>query len=141
MGNLASVMATVRKIISTSKAPGPIAAYNQAVVANNMLYISGQMGLDPETKKFVSDDAGEQTRQTLNNIGTLLKLGGSSFDKVVKVTVLLQDINDFKAVNDVYKTFFTKKQPARAAYQAKNLPIAGGKVEIEAIAIVGDVID
>ncbi|CAI8027787.1 2-iminobutanoate/2-iminopropanoate deaminase [Geodia barretti] len=90
--------------------------------------------------EFPSGDTEEQTRQALTNMGAILEEAGSSFKNVVKVTVLLDDINDFTRVNDVYKTFFTDKQPARAAYQVANLPKAA-KVEIEAIAIVGEVQD
>jgi 2-iminobutanoate/2-iminopropanoate deaminase len=114
--------------------------FSQAVQVNGTLYISGQIGLNPETMEFPSGDTEEQTRQALTNMGAILKEAGSSFKNVVKVTVLLDDINDFTRVNDVYKTFFTDKQPARAAYQAAKLPKAA-KVEIEAIAIVGEVQD
>jgi 2-iminobutanoate/2-iminopropanoate deaminase len=119
--------------------------FSQAVQVNETLYISGQIGLNPETMEFPSGDTEEQTRQALTNMGAILKEAGSSFKNVsfsavVKVTVLLDDINDFTRVNDVYKTFFTDKQPARAAYQAAKLPKAA-KVEIEAIAIVGEVQD
>merc|ERR1712168_553610 len=133
-------MATVRKIISTPKAPSAIGAYSQAVIAGNTMYISGQLGFNPETMAFVSEDAAGQAKQALANMGHILDAGGSAFNKVVKATVLLDDIKDFQAVNEVYKTFFTEKQPARAAYQVAKLP-KGGKVEIEAIAIVGEVKD
>ncbi|XP_020893771.1 2-iminobutanoate/2-iminopropanoate deaminase [Exaiptasia diaphana] len=136
----ALAMATVRRIVSTSNAPSAIGAYSQAVIADKTMYISGQLGLDPKTMEFVSQDAGGQTKQALTNMGHILEAGGSAFNKVVKATVLLDDINDFQAVNEVYKTFFTEKQPARAAYQVGKLP-KGGKVEIEAIAIVGEVKD
>ncbi|KAJ7391121.1 hypothetical protein OS493_020152 [Desmophyllum pertusum] len=137
---LRGMAATVRRIVSTSKAPGAIGPYNQAVIADKTMYISGQLGLNPETMNFVSDDVAEQAKQALTNMGHILDAGGSSFNKVVKTTVLLADINDFAKVNDVYKTFFTEKQPARAAYQVANLPKLG-KVEIEAVAIVGEVKD
>lgn len=132
--------ATIRRIVSTAKAPKAIGPYNQAVIADKTMYVSGQLGLNPETMDFVSDDVVEQTKQALVNMGYILEAGGSSFDKVVKTTVLLADINDFAKVNDVYKTFFTSYQPARAAYQVANLPKLG-KVEIEAVAIVGEVKD
>lgn len=132
--------ATVRKIVSTVKAPGAIGPYNQAVIADKTMYISGQLGLDPKTMNFVSEDVAEQAKQALENMGHILEAGGSSFNKVVKTTVLLADINDFAKVNEVYKTYFTSHQPARAAYQVANLPKLG-KVEIEAVAIVGEVKD
>lgn len=131
---------TLRRIVSTTKAPGAIGPYNQAVIADKTMYVSGQLGLNPETMEFVSDDVQEQTKQALKNMGHILEAGGSSFDKVVKTTVLLADINDFAKVNEVYSTFFTSHQPARAAYQVANLPKLG-KVEIEAVAIVGEVKD
>ncbi|CAH3110447.1 unnamed protein product [Pocillopora meandrina] len=137
---LRGMAATIRKIVSTSKAPGAIGPYNQAVIADKTMYVSGQLGLDPNTMDFVSDDVTEQTKQALTNMGHILEAGGSSFDKVVKTTVLLADIGDFAKVNEVYATFFTSKQPARAAYQVGNLP-KYGKVEIEAVAIVGEVKD
>ncbi|XP_031551665.1 2-iminobutanoate/2-iminopropanoate deaminase-like isoform X2 [Actinia tenebrosa] len=135
-----AMAATIRKLVSTSKAPGAIGAYSQAVIADKTMYISGQLGMDPKTMELVSDDAASQAKQALTNMGHILEAGGSAFNKVVKTTVLLGNINDFQAVNEVYKTFFTEKQPARAAYQVANLP-KGGKVEIEAIAIVGEVKD
>ncbi|CAH3019874.1 unnamed protein product [Porites evermanni] len=135
---LRGMAATIRRIVSTAKAPKAIGPYNQAVIADKTMYVSGQLGLNPETMDFVSDDVVEQTKQALVNMGCILEAGGSSFDKVVKTTVLLADINDFAKVNDVYKTFFTSHQPARAAYQVANLPKLG-KVEIEAVAIVGEV--
>ncbi|KAL9980493.1 hypothetical protein ACROYT_G009093 [Oculina patagonica] len=132
-------MATVRKIVHTLKGVQPIpGVYSQAVIADKTMYVSGQLGLNPETMDFVSSDVAEQARQALVNMGHILEAGGSSFDRVVKTTVLLADINDFGKVNEVYKTFFTSKQPARAAYQVANLPKLG-KVEIEAVAIVGEV--
>ncbi|XP_031551664.1 2-iminobutanoate/2-iminopropanoate deaminase-like isoform X1 [Actinia tenebrosa] len=134
-------MATVRKIVDTPKGIRPLpGVYSQAVIADKTMYISGQLGMDPKTMELVSDDAASQAKQALTNMGHILEAGGSAFNKVVKTTVLLGNINDFQAVNEVYKTFFTEKQPARAAYQVANLP-KGGKVEIEAIAIVGEVKD
>lgn len=130
----------LRKIINTSRAPAAIGPYNQAVLVNQTVYLSGQIGLIPETMEFPSTDTVDQTKQALTNMGSVLEEAGSSFDKVVKVTVLLDDINDFARVNDVYKTFFRDKQPARAAYQPAKLP-RGAKVEIEAIAIAGELQD
>ncbi|EDO42120.1 predicted protein [Nematostella vectensis] len=132
--------ATVRKIVSTLKSPGAIGAYSQAVITDKTMYISGQIGLNPETMEFAGEDVVTQAKQALTNMGHILEAGGSAFNKVVKATVLLADINDFAAVNEVYKSYFTEKQPARAAYQAANLP-KGARVEIEAIAIVGEVKD
>eukprot|EP00794_Sanderia_malayensis_P004554 gene4554-5151_t len=132
--------AIVRRVINTAKAPAAIGPYSQAVLVNNTLYISGQLGLVAETMQFVSVDVKEQAKQALTNMGHILEAGGSSFDKVVKTTILLADINDFANVNEVYAQFFKEPFPARAAYQAANLPKLA-RVEIEAVAVVGEVTD
>ncbi|MFH4980279.1 hypothetical protein AB6A40_006988 [Gnathostoma spinigerum] len=124
-----------KKIISTPNAPAAIGPYSQAVQVGNTLYISGQLGLLPETGVFVGPMVREQTEQSLKNIGAILKAAGGSFENVVKTTVLLADMNEFTVVNDVYKSFFTKDFPARAAYQVTALP-KNGRVEIEAVAVL-----
>ncbi|XP_057314149.1 2-iminobutanoate/2-iminopropanoate deaminase-like isoform X1 [Hydractinia symbiolongicarpus] len=130
----------IRKVISTVKAPKAIGPYSQAVQVNHMLHISGQLGLNPETMDFVSNDVQEQTKQALTNMKAILEAAGSSFANVVETTILLADINDYKAVNDVYATFFKAPFPARAAFECANLP-KRGKVEIRAKAIVGPLED
>jgi len=131
-------MATaIRKIVKTATAPSAIGPYNQAIIAGETMYISGQLGMDPKTMELVSPDVEAQTKQALNNMGEILKCAGLSFSNVVKTTVLLKDINDFVKVNDIYKTFFTSNFPARAAYQVAALP-KGGAVEIEAVALVAN---
>lgn len=127
----------LKKVISCAKAPGSIGVYSQAVQAGNTLYISGQLGLDVATLNLVSDDVVEQTRKALTNMGHILEAAGCTYKHVVKTTVLLADINDFAKVNEEYAKFFNEHKPARAAYQVANLP-KGGRVEIEAIAIVGE---
>ena len=135
-----------RTIISTNKAPGAIGPYNQAVLVDRTLYISGQIGFEPKTMQIVGREDGSKGRvqmeakQALENMGEILKAAGASYNNVVKTTVLLADINDFVAVNDVYKTFFTSNYPARAAYQVAALP-KGALVEIEAVAVVGTIKD
>lgn len=126
----------IRKVIATPKAPAAIGPYSQAVQAGNTLYISGQLGMDTKTLNIVGDVV-EQTKTALTNMGHILDAAGCTFKHVVKTTVLLADINDFAKVNEVYSTFFSEAVPARAAYQVANLP-KGGLVEIEAIAIVGE---
>ncbi|KAK4297523.1 hypothetical protein Pmani_030072 [Petrolisthes manimaculis] len=126
----------VRKVISSSKAPAAIGAYSQAVQAGQTLYISGQLGFDPTTMTL-SGDVEQEARVALTNMGHILEAAGCTYKHVVKTTVLLADINDFAKVNEVYSTFFAEHKPARAAYQVANLP-KGGRVEIEAIAIVGE---
>merc|ERR1719505_188939 len=130
----------IRKIISTTKAPAAVGAYSQGVLVDKTLYVSGQLGLVAETMDFISSDVEDQTRQALDNMGAILEAAGATFSNVIKTTVLLADINDFQKVNKVYGTYFKSTLPARAAYQVGNLPKAG-RVEIEAIAVVGDIQD
>jgi 2-iminobutanoate/2-iminopropanoate deaminase len=124
----------MKRIINTDKAPAAVGPYSQAVEVNNTLYISGQIPVDPATGKFVSDtDVKEQAQQVLKNVGQILNAAGYSFKDVVKSTVLLKNISDFAAVNEVYATFYTENLPARAAFEVANLPL-GALVEIETIA-------
>ena len=126
----------VRRVISTAKAPTAIGPYSQAVLVDRTIYISGQLGIDPASGQLVPGGVAEEAKQALINIGEILKAAGCDFTNVVKTTVLLADINDFSTVNDVYKQYFQKSFPARAAYQVAALP-KGGRVEIEAIAVQG----
>uniref|UniRef100_UPI003342E354 2-iminobutanoate/2-iminopropanoate deaminase n=1 Tax=Capra hircus TaxID=9925 RepID=UPI003342E354 len=126
----------VRRIISTAKAPAAIGPYSQAVLVDRTIYISGQLGMDPASGQLVPGGVVEEAKQALTNIGEILKAAGCDFTNVVKATVLLADINDFSAVNDVYKQYFQSSFPARDAYQVAALP-KGGRVEIEAIAVQG----
>jgi 2-iminobutanoate/2-iminopropanoate deaminase len=120
-------------IVQTPKAPKPVAPYSQGVAFGNTLYCSGQIGLDPETGRLVSDSVAEQTRQVLQNLSAILTEAGCSRKDVIKVTVLLTNMNDFAAVNEVYADFFTAPYPARTAFAVSGLPL-GALVEIEAIA-------
>ncbi|XP_059153153.1 2-iminobutanoate/2-iminopropanoate deaminase-like isoform X2 [Physella acuta] len=113
---------------------------SQAVQVDNTLYISGQIGFIPETMEIVPGGAVAEADQALKNMGAILEAAGSSFENVVKTTVLLQSINDFAAVNEVYSKYFPNNKPARAAYQVAALP-KGANVEIEAIAMVGEIVD
>lgn len=124
----------MKKIISTVNAPAAIGPYSQAVEANGTLYISGQIPMNPETGKVVEGDITVQTEQVFKNISAILKAADMSFDNVVKSTVLLDDITDFKAMNEVYGRYYHSDPPARAAYEAANLPL-GVLVEIETIAV------
>merc|ERR1712183_1222886 len=128
-----------RVIIATKKAPDAIGPYNQAVQVNSTLYISGQIGFNPAHMEVVSGGVVAEAKQALNNMGHILEAANCTFDNVVKTTVLLADIKDFAAVNEVYTEFFTSNYPARAAYQAAALP-RGARVEIEAVAVVGDIV-
>ena len=121
------------KAIATQNAPAAIGPYSQAIEANGTVYVSGQLGIDPSTGSFAEGGAVAQARQSLTNISNILKEAGMSMKNVVKVTVLLADINDFAAVNEIYKDFFEAPFPARSAFAVAALP-KGGKIEIEAIA-------
>ncbi len=122
------------KAIATQNAPAAIGPYSQAIEANGTVYVSGQLGIDPATGSFAEGGAVAQARQSLTNIRNILKEAGLSMKNVAKVTVLLADINDFAAVNEIYKDFFEAPFPARSAFAVAALP-KGGKIEIEAIAV------
>ena len=124
----------MKRIISTTAAPGAIGPYSQAVEANGTLYISGQVPIDPVTGKLVEGGITEQTTQALKNIRAILLAAGYTMDNVVKSTCLLSDMSDFKAMNEVYAQFYTSDQPARAAFAVKGLPL-GALVEIETVAV------
>lgn len=130
----------VRRIIQTAKAPSAIGPYSQAVLVENTLYVSGQIGMSPKDGNIVQGGVVPETEQALRNMEAILEEAGTTMDNVVKATVLLDDINNFGAVNEVYAKFFRKSFPARAAYQVAALP-KGAKVEIEAVAIVGKLVD
>ena len=124
----------MNKAIATVNAPGAIGPYSQAVQAGNTVYVSGQLPIDPATGAFAAEDIAGQTEQSLKNIGAILAEAGYGFEDAVKTTVLLADINDFAAMNEVYGRYFTGTCPARAAFAVKDLP-KGARVEIEAIAV------
>ncbi|XP_032875361.1 2-iminobutanoate/2-iminopropanoate deaminase isoform X2 [Amblyraja radiata] len=132
--------ALIRRIISTAKAPGAIGPYSQAVVVDRTMYISGQLGLDPATGQLVTGGTSQEAKQALINMGEILKAANCDYNHVIKTTVLLADINDFNCVNEVYKQYFKSNFPARAAYQVAALP-RGGRVEIEAVAILGPIVN
>ncbi|XP_012938469.1 2-iminobutanoate/2-iminopropanoate deaminase isoform X2 [Aplysia californica] len=112
----------------------------QAVKVNETLYISGQIGFIPETMEIVAGGAAAETDQALKNLGTILAEAGGTYNNVVKTTVLLKDIGEYAAVNDVYAKYFSESKPARAAYQVAALP-KGANVEIEAVAVIGEIVD
>lgn len=124
----------MNKKIQTENAPKAIGPYSQGVQAGNILYVSGQLPIDPGTGAFPSDDIKDQTKMSLENVKAVLEASGMSLSDVVKTTVLLSDINDFSAMNEIYGHYFTEPYPARAAFEAANLP-KQAKVEIEVIAI------
>ena len=125
----------MKKIIATLEAPAAIGPYSQGVVAEGKtVYVSGQLPINPETGEFAGDDIVSQTEQSLKNIQAILEAEGLTMSNVVKTTVLLQNIADFAAMNEVYAKYFASECPARAAYQVAALPKAA-LVEIEAIAV------
>lgn len=124
----------MKKIIHTDLAPKAVGPYSQAVEVNGTLYISGQIPLNPETGKVVEGGIKEQTDQVFKNIAAILQAAGYTLDNVVKATVLLSDMDNFAAMNEVYAKYFTKDMPARAAYGVVKLPL-GVMVEIETVAV------
>jgi len=124
----------MKRIINTLDAPQAIGPYSQAVEINGTLYISGQVGIDPATGKMVSGDIKAQTRQVLKNIEVILHAAGFSFVEVVKSTCFLNDMADFKAMNEVYGEVYFENHPARAAFAVKELPL-GALIEIETVAV------
>ena len=125
----------MNQALHTNNAPAAIGPYSQAIKAGNTIYVSGQIPIDPKTGEFAGTDIQTQTRQSLTNIKNILQSAGADMKDVVKTTVLLADIADFTAMNEVYAESFEEPYPARAAFQAAALP-KGAKVEIEAIAAV-----
>ena len=119
--------------ITSPKAPAAIGPYSQAIAANGFLFISGQLPIDPATGNFAEGGIRELTRQSLENVKSILAEAGLTLADVVKTTVFLADISDFTAMNEVYAEYFTAPAPARSAVAVKTLP-KGGLVEIEVIA-------
>ena len=126
----------MKKILATTNAPAAIGPYSQAVKAGDFVYVSGQLPIDPATGAFAGDEIKAQTEQSLKNIQAILACEGLGMDSVVKVTVLMDNIADFGAMNEVYATFFTSDCPARAAFEVAKLP-KDALVEIEAVAYCG----
>lgn len=125
---------SMKKIISTQKAPAAIGPYSQAVEAGNTLYISGQIPIDPATGKIVEGGITEQTEQVFRNISAILDASGYSFSNVVKSSCFLASMADFRAMNEVYAKYYFENQPARSAFAVKELPL-GAMIEIETIAV------
>lgn len=122
-----------RKEISTAKAPKAIGPYAQAVSADGLIFLSGQVALDPETGELVRGSIEEEATRALENLKAVLEAAGSGFDRVLKTTVYLIDFADFQAMNGIYERYFGSCRPARATVQVAGLP-KGARVEIEAIA-------
>ena len=123
----------MRQAVSTPSAPQAIGPYSQAIKAGSLLFVSGQVPIDPATGGIVEGDIAAQTHRVFQNIGEILKAGGASFDHVVRTTVFLADMNDFAAMNAVYATYFSAPAPARATVQVSRLP-KDARIEIDVIA-------
>ncbi len=124
-----------KKIINTSKAPAPIGPYSQAVVSNNMLYISGQIPLNPSSNELVGGDIATETHQVMRNIQAILEEAGINFNHVIKSTIFLSDMSHFAKVNEVYGSYFSADYPARETVAVKGLP-KNVNVEISMIAVM-----
>jgi len=125
----------MKQEVKTENAPKAIGPYSQAIIANGFVFASGQIAIDPSSGELNTGTIEEQTRRVLKNLEAVLEAAGSSFDRVVKATVFLQDMNDFGRMNQVYAEFFKAPYPARAAVQVARLP-RDVKVEIEAVALI-----
>jgi 2-iminobutanoate/2-iminopropanoate deaminase len=123
----------MKKIISTSEAPGAIGPYSQAARSGRFLFCSGQIPLDPKSGELVQGDIAAQTRRVLDNIAAILRAEGLTFDHVVKTTIFLTNLGDFQTVNEIYGSYFKQDPPARSTVQVSALP-KGANVEIEVIA-------
>ncbi|HBQ96956.1 MULTISPECIES: RidA family protein [unclassified Roseofilum] len=127
-----------RKVVNTQKAPAPVGPYNQAIAASGqMLFVSGQIAIDPSTNQLVyTDDVAKQTEQVMNNLKAVLAEAGASFANAVKMTIFLKDMNDFATVNQVYSGYFDPENaPARACVEVSRLP-KDVLVEIDCIAVL-----
>ena len=126
-----------REIIHTDHAPAAVGPYSQAVKIGNLVYTAGQIALDPATGQMREDDIQIQTEQVLNNLQAVLQAAGTDLANVVKTTVFLKDMGEFKAMNEVYGRYFPANPPARSAVQVAALPL-NGRVEIEAVAVISN---
>lgn len=123
-----------KQVIATTKAPGAVGPYVQAIKANGTVYCSGQLGIDPATGKL-ADGVEAQAHQSMKNMGAILAEAGCDYSSVVKTTIFLADMDDFAKVNEIYKSYFGEEFPARSCVQVAKLPL-GGLVEVECIACV-----
>ncbi|MGE0638422.1 MAG: RidA family protein [Bacteroidia bacterium] len=124
-----------KKIIQTDKAPAPIGPYSQAVMVNNMLYVSGQIAINPANGQLVLDNIIEETQQVMNNLKAILEAADMDFSNVIKTTIFLKDMNQFSSVNEVYGAYFKSDFPARETVQVAALP-KFVNVEISVVAAV-----
>lgn len=126
-----------KQIVVAENAPKAIGPYSAGVKIGDFIFTAGQLGINPETGSIVNGGVSAETSQALNNLKAVLEAGGSSLSNVIKTTVFLRDMDDFKTVNAVYAEFFTENFPARSAVQVARLPL-DAQVEIEAVAAISD---
>ncbi|GAA7578865.1 RidA family protein [Helicobacter pylori] len=124
----------MKEVIHSTLAPKAIGPYSQAIATNDLVFVSGQLGIDASTGEFKGADIHSQTTQSMENIKAILKEAGLGMDSVVKTTILLKSLDDFLVVNEIYGSYFKEPYPARATFQVAKLP-KDALVEIEAIAI------
>jgi len=127
-------MSTTRQVIATAEAPGAVGPYSQGIVTEHLVFTAGQIPINPATGKVEATTIEDQTRQALRNVDAVLRAAGSGLHKVVKMTVFMTNLGDFKAMNGVYAEFFPSQPPARSAVQVVALPL-GVQIEMEAIAL------
>lgn len=123
------------EMINTENAPSAIGPYSQAVKSGNMLFVSGQLPINPQTMELVGGSIGDQTKMVMENIGAILKEAGCTFNDIAKTTIFLTDLGNFAEVNQAYGEYFTENKPARACFQVSKLP-KDAEIEIEAIVVL-----
>ncbi len=126
---------TRRRVIKTNKAPQGVGVYSQAIVAGELVFTSGQIGINPQTGQMVEGGFAEQAEQVLRNLAAVIEAGGSDMSNVLKTTVFLADMDDFNAMNEIYRRHFKVDPPARSTVQVARLP-RNARIEIEAVALV-----
>ncbi|HSZ26233.1 MAG TPA: RidA family protein [Cytophagaceae bacterium] len=125
----------MKKIITSKHAPAPIGPYNQAILAGNTLYLSGQIALDPISGNMVNQDIVAETHQVMKNLKAVLEEGGADFSKVVKCSIFVKNMNDFATINKIYGEYFVSEAPARETVEVARLP-KDAHVEISCIAVL-----
>jgi 2-iminobutanoate/2-iminopropanoate deaminase len=125
----------MRQVVTAPDAPKAMGAYSPAIKAGNLLFISGQIPVDPSTGNLIQGDIAAQAEQVMRNLSALLRAAGAGFDRVVRTTVYLADMNDFAAMNEVYSRYIVDPPPARATVQVARLP-RDVKIEVDAIAVL-----
>jgi 2-iminobutanoate/2-iminopropanoate deaminase len=124
----------MHEAVRTENAPQPVGPYSQGIMTNDLVFVSGQLGIDPKTGKLVDGGMGKETEQCLRNLEAILSKAGTNLDRVVKTTIYVADISLFEECNEAYTAFFSMRKPARSTVGVSSLPL-GALVEIEAIAI------